>query len=116
MYRSAPQWSIPALSTTLLLVAGIAFSAQHSASNPAFDPAHGDGGASRFYVWDEEAPRPPGQLLRQEPLPEKLGSQTPQRQCASCTALRTAWAERLASQSRVRSIFRKVLRLLQDGQ
>jgi pimeloyl-ACP methyl ester carboxylesterase len=72
MYRSAPQWSIPALSTTLLLVAGIAFSAQHSTSNPAFDPAHGDGGASQFYVWNEEAPRPPGQLLRQEPLPEKL--------------------------------------------
>lgn len=35
-------------------------------------PAHGDGGVSAFYVWNEEMPRAPGTLLRNEPLPDHL--------------------------------------------
>jgi len=35
-------------------------------------PAHGDGGVSAFYVWNEDVPATPGTLLRQEPLPDHL--------------------------------------------
>ena len=45
-------------------VATCTFGAQH------FAP--GDGGVSSFYTWDKQVPAKPGQLLRQEPLPEKL--------------------------------------------
>jgi pimeloyl-ACP methyl ester carboxylesterase len=73
MNCSAPQWSISASSAIFLLVTGILSSAQHGGGpKPALDPAQGDGGVSDFYVWDKPVPHTPGQLLRQEPLPEKL--------------------------------------------
>jgi pimeloyl-ACP methyl ester carboxylesterase len=54
-----------------LLIAGSVFAAP-SGPKPVLDPAQGDGGVSAFYVWDKEVPGTLGQLLRQEPLPEKL--------------------------------------------
>jgi hypothetical protein len=64
--------SILVLSTTLLASAVIAFEVQPSSPKPARGPAHGDGGVSAFYVWDEEVPGAPGTLLRQEPMPDHL--------------------------------------------
>ena len=55
-----------------LLSAGIAFSAQQGVSKPALDLAQGDGGNSSFYIWNKEVPATPGELLRQEPLPQNL--------------------------------------------
>jgi acetyl esterase/lipase len=49
-----------------------AFGADHSGPKPVLDPSQGDGGVSAFYVWDKEVPGTPGQLLRQEELPENL--------------------------------------------
>ena len=60
------------LSATGLANTVIAFGAQPSSSATARAPAHGDGGVSAFYVWNEVVPRTPGTLLRQEPLPDHL--------------------------------------------
>ncbi len=50
----------------------IAYGAEPSSSATARVPAHGDGGVSAFYDWNEVVPRVPGTLLRQEPLPDHL--------------------------------------------
>src|SRR3954451_7866695 len=55
-----------------LLIAATALSAPRSGPKPVLDHSQGDGGVSGFYVWDKEVPGTPGQLLRQEPLPESL--------------------------------------------
>jgi hypothetical protein len=55
---------IAVLTTTVLTHSVIAFGAQR--------PAHGDGGVSEFYLWNEEVPGAPGTLLRQEPVPDHL--------------------------------------------
>ena len=55
-----------------LLIAATVVSAPRSGPKPVLDPSQGDGGVSAFYVWDKEVPGTPGQLLRQEPLPESL--------------------------------------------
>lgn len=55
-----------------LLVITIAFADARSGPRPVINSRHGDGGVSMFYVWDKEVPGVPGQLLRQEPLPNGL--------------------------------------------
>ena len=64
--------SILALAATVLASAVLASEVQHSNPKAAAGPAHGDGGVSDFYVWNEKLPGTPGTLLRQEPLPEHL--------------------------------------------
>jgi pimeloyl-ACP methyl ester carboxylesterase len=46
--------------------------AQRQGPRPIPDPAQGDGGVSAFYNWDKKVPATPGELLRQELLPEHL--------------------------------------------
>ena len=60
------------LSTTVLASTVIAFGVQRSGAKAARGPAHGDGGVSAFYVWNEKVPGTPGRLLRQEPVPDHL--------------------------------------------
>ena len=55
-----------------ILLAVTAFVRPPSGPKPLLDPRQGDGGVSTFYVWDKEVPGSPGELLRQEPLPENL--------------------------------------------
>ena len=70
---SAPRrMSILVLSTTVLASTVIAFGGQRSSPTAARGPAHGDGGVSAFYVWNEAVPGAPGRLLRQEPVPDHL--------------------------------------------
>ncbi len=69
--RATPFRVFPSLAIALL-GAGIAFSAQQGGSKTALDPAQGDGGNSSFYIWNKEVPASPGELLRQEPLPQNL--------------------------------------------
>ena len=64
--------SILVLSTTVLASTVIAFGVQPSGPKAARGPAHGDGGVSAFYVWNEKVPGTPGRLLRQEPVPDHL--------------------------------------------
>jgi len=64
--------SIQALATTVVASAIVALGAQRGSSTAARGPAPGDGGVSAFYVWNEEVPRTPGTLLRQEPVPDHL--------------------------------------------
>ncbi|MCU1330032.1 MAG: hypothetical protein JWN34_5402 [Bryobacterales bacterium] len=61
-----------AVAVAALLTAGSTFAATPNGPKPQLDPSQGDGGVSRFYVWDKEVPGRPGQLLRQEPLPVNL--------------------------------------------
>lgn len=65
------QW-ISWLSPIVVLSALGASGAEHSVPKPVPDPSQGDGGVSAFHVWDKEVPGTPGQLLRQEQLPENL--------------------------------------------
>jgi hypothetical protein len=60
------------LITTVLAGTVTAFGVQRSNSTAARGPAHGDGGVSDFYVWNEKVPGAPGKLLRQEPVPDHL--------------------------------------------
>ena len=41
-----------------------------AALSPATGPSVGDGGVTPFYVWEGALPKQPGEMLRQEPLPE----------------------------------------------
>ncbi len=59
--------SAPVLASTV-----IAFGAQRNNPKAARGPAHGDGGVSDFYVWNEKLSGLPGALLRQEPVPDHL--------------------------------------------
>ena len=63
---------ILALISNVLAPTAFAFGGELSASMATRDPAHGDGGVSSFYVWNEDVPAAPGTLLRQEPLPDHL--------------------------------------------
>ena len=74
MCRQIRWRSIPPLITILvgLLSGRIAFGGERNGPKPVLDPSQGDGGVSAFYVWDKEVPGTPGQLLRQEALPERL--------------------------------------------
>lgn len=58
--------------TNLGLTTVFASGGERTGSIAARDPAHGDGGVSAFYVWNEGITAGPGTLLRQEPLPEQL--------------------------------------------
>jgi hypothetical protein len=68
------RWRVPilAMATTVLASTIIASGVQHSTPTAPGGPAHGDGGVSDFYVWNEEVPGTPGTVLRQEPLPAHL--------------------------------------------
>lgn len=58
---SQPRWR-----TFALIIAVLASSAFASA------PARNDGGVSAFYLWNDDVPRTPGKLLRQEPVADHL--------------------------------------------
>ena len=62
--------SVIAAVGAFLFMAAMAFEGSAPGPKPVLDPSQGDGGVSTFYVWDKEVPGTPGQLLRQEPLPE----------------------------------------------
>lgn len=64
--------SIVVLSRVLLASTVAASGVQRGGPTTAGGPAHGDGGVSAFYVWDDEVPGTPGTLLRQEPVSEHL--------------------------------------------
>ena len=64
--------SVIAAVGAFLFMAAMAFEGSAPGPKPVLDPSQGDGGVSAFYVWDKEVPGTPGQLLRQEPLPERL--------------------------------------------
>ncbi len=57
-----------ALLTAILFVA----CAPVMAAKVAQDPLQGDGGVSPFYLWSDDIPEFPGQMLRQETLPNAL--------------------------------------------
>jgi pimeloyl-ACP methyl ester carboxylesterase len=55
-----------------VVLAGLSGWALMASAAPPGDPSQGDGGVSAFYTWTGDVPRPPGTLLRHEPLPEGL--------------------------------------------
>lgn len=63
--------STSAVATVLFAVFTL-LAATRSGPKPVLDPLQADGGTSAFYVWDKEVPGTPGQLLREEPLPDNL--------------------------------------------
>lgn len=55
------------MSVQTFMLAALAVTATVS---PATGPSVGDGGVTPFYVWDQALPKQPGEMLREEPLPE----------------------------------------------
>ena len=60
-------------------------------------PSVGDGGVTSFYVWNAARPKQPGEMLRQEPLPES------QRQPAAAQSLRILYSstDGIGNQARI---------------
>jgi len=59
--------AMAALSSTV-----VAVGAPRPSQQATRGPAHGDGGVSAFYEWDQDLPGAPGTFLRQEPVPDHL--------------------------------------------
>jgi pimeloyl-ACP methyl ester carboxylesterase len=78
------------------MIALVALRATDTLSLPT-GPSVGDGGVTSFYVWNAALPKQPGEMLRQEPLPES------QRQPAAAQSLRILYSstDGIGNQARI---------------
>ena len=78
------------------MIALVALRATDTLSPPT-GPSVGDGGVTSFYVWNAALPKQPGEMLRQEPLPES------QRQPAAAQSLRILYSstDGIGNQARI---------------